>query len=55
MNEVIIHKQIQDIDERLDVLRQDWVTATPNKKRFIEDLAKLLKEKRARLVVRMEQ
>ncbi len=44
-------EEIQQIDERLEALRQEWRYASPTKRKFIEGFARLLKDKQKRLQV----
>jgi hypothetical protein len=44
-----MNEEIQRIEERLAVLRVDYVNASPNRKRFIVILANSLKDKQKRL------
>lgn len=46
--------QITKIEERLAELRKDWKKAKPNRKKFIEAGAKLLKDEKARLMIQLE-
>jgi len=45
-----MQKEIDRIDNRLQELRVDYVNASENRKKFIETVAKLFKDKREQLV-----
>lgn len=50
MTDINIHKEIQEIDKRLIEMREEYLAATPNRRRLIAVAANLYKERRLRLM-----